>query len=211
MKFLAVAIAVIAFTNAAHAQQSLTTEDIVTNLGAQPSQVARQEGLTTEGIVSALGGENPRATSRGLGAEEFKTLKGSRSRGFNLRDEELKKVEEVSESRPKVDLAVYFDYNSAEITPQARVTLDKLGAALQDSRLAGKAFLFNGHTDARGAPKYNEELSFRRALSVQRYIVDRFRVDERNIIASGHGSRVLKNAGNPFAEENRRVEVARAN
>ncbi len=161
--------------------------------------------------MSTLGGGSPRPAARAIGDDEFKQMK-TRSigtRGFNIKD--LEKVEQVSQERPKISLEVYFDYNSADITPQARGTLDKLGAALEDPRLAGKRFFFNGHTDARGDPNYNQELSQRRAASALRYIATHYRVDERNIIASGHGARVPKNPANPYADENRRVEVAREN
>jgi outer membrane protein OmpA-like peptidoglycan-associated protein len=222
MRRLAAAIAVFAWTDMAIAQSNVTTDDIVQSLGggaAQPAQPSRpseappsrQNEVTTDDIVSTLGGGSPRPATRALGDDEFKQMK-TRSigaRGFNIKD--LEKVEQVSQERPKISLEVYFDYNSADITPQARGTLDKLGSALEDPRLAGKRFFFNGHTDARGDPYYNQELSQRRAASALRYIAAHYRVDERNIIASGHGARVPKNPANPYADENRRVEVAREN
>lgn len=223
MRILAAVIAVFALTDMAIAQSSVTTEDIVQSLGggaaqpAQPSQPSAgvqpspRGALTTEDIVTTLGGVSPGPAARALGDDEFKQMKTRSigSRGFNIKD--LEKVEQVSQERPKISLEVYFDYNSADITPRARGTLDKLGAALEDPRLAGKRFFFNGHTDARGDPNYNQELSQRRAASALRYIAAHYRVDERNIIASGHGARVPKNAANPYADENRRVEVAREN
>jgi outer membrane protein OmpA-like peptidoglycan-associated protein len=187
----------------AYSQQSLTPEDIISNLGGQPKSV---DDLAKEDIVSALTGRAPAATSD-AGNRLFEKLKKTRS--FTIKDRE--EVQKFSKERPKVSIEVYFDYNSAEITPQARLTLDKLGVALEDPRLAGKQFIFRGHTDARGDPNYNLRLSDRRADAAKHYIVRSFRVDERNITSIGNGARELKNPDSPFADENRRVEVVRPN
>src|SRR6185295_7698876 len=62
-----------------------------------------------------------------------------------------------------IDLYVNFSYNSADLTSDARITLDRLGTALSDGRLQGFTFLIAGHTDAKGGDEYNQKLSQRRA------------------------------------------------
>jgi outer membrane protein OmpA-like peptidoglycan-associated protein len=188
------------------AQQGMTSEDFIGALGG------RQLGsgdLSAESIISTLEG-NPHLQSSPAGDYLFDELREKEAtRSFTIKERE--EVEKFSAERPKVSIEVFFDYNSAEIANQAKPMLDKLGLALQDPRLAGKRFIFGGHTDARGDPNYNLHLSDRRAESVKRYIVSHFVIDERNITLIGHGARVLKNSANPFDGENRRVEVVRSN
>ena len=67
---------------------------------------------------------------------------------------------------PSVSLTVEFASGSAELTPQARQTLDQLGTALTSSDLAQFRFRIEGHTDTVGSPDANKALSQRRADAV---------------------------------------------
>jgi outer membrane protein OmpA-like peptidoglycan-associated protein len=58
-----------------------------------------------------------------------------------------------------VNLYVNFAYDSAELTSDARITLDRLGQALVDDRLKPFSFMIEGHTDAKGGVTYNQTLS----------------------------------------------------
>jgi len=109
--------------------------------------------------------------------------------------------------RPKIDLAIYFVANSAEITPAAEAQLAELGEALRSSRLDNAVIAINGHTDARGNEDYNRDLSLRRAEAVKTYLVTRYNIPAANLTAGGYGSGALKNEADPLADENRRVEV----
>ena len=80
-----------------------------------------------------------------------------------------------------VVLKVTFASGSAQLTPEARQTLDKLGEALHSSELASSCFQIEGHTDSVGSDTYNERLSQHRALSVARYLTDRHQVKDRAI------------------------------
>ncbi len=66
-----------------------------------------------------------------------------------------------------VNLYVNFEYKSANLTSDARITLDRLGIALSDPRLAGFSFMIAGHTDAVGGAAFNRRLSERRAQAVR--------------------------------------------
>ena len=57
----------------------------------------------------------------------------------------------VAAAAPSVNLQVEFPTNSAELTPQARETLDKLGHALTSQDLASYRFRIEGHTDTVGS------------------------------------------------------------
>lgn len=108
---------------------------------------------------------------------------------------------------PAIDLEVFFDYNSAAITPEAEPTLVKLGDALSSDKLRDSVFMLAGHTDAKGSDQYNLGLSQARANSVRDYLIARYHLDPKQLLAVGFGEEDLKNPQDPFAAENRRVQV----
>ena len=108
---------------------------------------------------------------------------------------------------PSIDLEIFFDYDSAEITPRATAALTPLGRALSDARLASDAFLIAGHSDAKGRADYNLALSQKRAESVRQHLIVNYGIDGARLVATGMGSKHLKNAKKPLAAENRRVQI----
>jgi outer membrane protein OmpA-like peptidoglycan-associated protein len=114
---------------------------------------------------------------------------------------------EIAVPLPSVDLEVHFDYRSAQVTPKAVDLLATLGHALTDRRLAGQTFVIAGHTDARGSDAYNLKLSEARAEAVRTFLIRHFAIAPGRLRTEGHGLRQLKNARQPFAGENRRVQV----
>ena len=75
----------------------------------------------------------------------------------------------LGEARSAVTAAIYFDYDRAEITDQARSTLDaKLPILTANS---GMQIRIGGHTDSRGSDEYNLALGQRRAAAAKRYLV----------------------------------------
>jgi len=108
---------------------------------------------------------------------------------------------------PSVDLEVYFDVASTEITPQAAATLAPLGRALADPRLADGTFLIAGHSDAQGPAGYNRRLSQKRAESVRQFLIATYGIKPERLVAQGFGEERLKNPARPAAAENRRVQV----
>lgn len=108
---------------------------------------------------------------------------------------------------PSTDLEIYFDFNSAEITPQARASLEPLGSALSHPRLATYRFVLVGHTDGKGGAEFNQRLSERRAASVRDYLVAQYKIAPDRLDTYGRGKTALKNTQQPDAGENRRVQV----
>jgi outer membrane protein OmpA-like peptidoglycan-associated protein len=130
-------------------------------------------------------------------------LRLTRSMTFDDRDYTVASVPPM----PAIDLEVYFDFNSAAITPQAEPQLRELGAALSDARLKGATISINGHTDGVGGDAFNKRLSERRAVMIRGYLVDNFQLSAANLRAVGFGKSKPKNKLDPNASENRRVEV----
>ncbi len=108
---------------------------------------------------------------------------------------------------PQLDLTIEFEFNSAEITPEATLVLVRLGTALTQENLAKSVFVLAGHTDAKGSPDYNQALSERRANSVKDFLVAAFNISPNSLISVGFGEEQLKNTLDPEAAENRRVTV----
>ncbi|WP_292627570.1 OmpA family protein [Mesorhizobium sp.] len=108
---------------------------------------------------------------------------------------------------PSIDIRVNFAFNSAELDPDATVTLMRLGEALSDPRLQSYSFMIAGHTDAKGTDEYNQGLSEARARAVVDYLVRTTHVAERRLSSQGYGESQLIDSGNPESGENRRVQI----
>lgn len=127
------------------------------------------------------------------------------SRSLSLDDRQ--QMAEIAAKRPRVDVEINFDFNSAELTPRAEPQLNNLGKALTSTELQGAVVMLGGHTDAKGTDDYNQKLSERRAETVKRFLVDSYKISPDLLVTSGYGKDGLKNSADPYAAENRRVEI----
>jgi outer membrane protein OmpA-like peptidoglycan-associated protein len=107
----------------------------------------------------------------------------------------------------RVDITVFFDLNSANLRPDARITLLRLGRALNDPILADQNFLIAGHTSADGDYDFNVALSHDRANSVRDWLIAYGDVSSGRLTANGFGPDLPRNPSNPASPVNRRVEV----
>ena len=64
-------------------------------------------------------------------------------------------------------------------------------------------FILSGFTDAKGSETYNQGLSERRADAVKQFLSEKYGIAPSNLVTVGYGQ-------NPFAAENRRVQVTNA-
>ena len=106
-------------------------------------------------------------------------------------------------------IRVGFDYDSAEILPEAMPALDILGRALTSPRLASSCFQIKGHTDSIGSDSYNDQLSQRRAEAVRQYLATHFDIEPDRLDALGLGKTqpIDDNATPEGRSHNRRVEI----
>ena len=107
-----------------------------------------------------------------------------------------------------IDVEIRFGRGSAMLGAAAVSQLRALGADLGKPELQGAGLLVAGHADASGSDAYNQRLSERRADAVKRFLVTRFKVPDDTVVAVGHGKAQPKNTADPYAGENRRVQVA---
>ena len=133
------------------------------------------------------------------------TIRGRATR--SLSSTEREEIATIAQDKPKIDLEITFDYNSADISAKSLPSVQALGRALTSADLKGSTFIVAGHTDAAGGEAYNQDLSERRADSIKRYLTDRFGIAAADLVTVGYGKSKLKDPSQPMAEVNRRVQV----
>lgn len=101
---------------------------------------------------------------------------------------------------------VTFEFDSARITPNARVILDQVADTLLTAE--GLTVEIGGHTDSQGPAAYNQRLSQRRADAVVAFLKERG-VADRQLESRGYGeeSPIATNDTEDGRELNRRVEL----
>lgn len=92
-----------------------------------------------------------------------------------------------SETEIRIELAadVLFDFDSADLRPEAEAALQSLAAILRDQ--AGGVILVEGHTDSKGSDSYNQALSEMRAEAVRNWLVDKGGLGSAKIATEGIG------------------------
>jgi outer membrane protein OmpA-like peptidoglycan-associated protein len=126
----------------------------------------------------------------------------------SLSNTEREEIATIVKDKPKIDLEINFDYNSADISTKSLPSVQALGKALTNPDLKGSTFVLSGHTDAAGGESYNQDLSERRADAIKRYLVDKYGIAGTDLVTVGYGKSKLKDPSNPMADANRRVQVA---
>ncbi len=88
---------------------------------------------------------------------------------------------------------VYFETNSARLTPDSTAPLDEAGAAL--AKYPALKVEVEGHTDVTGKPAYNRHLSQARAETVRAYLLRHAKLKKARVTAKGYGSAGAAPAG----------------
>jgi len=104
------------------------------------------------------------------------------------------------------DYLVFFDWNKANITPEAASILDKVAADAK--KMAGAKIVATGYTDLSGSADYNLGLSERRAEAVKADLVT-MGVPAANITTIGRGEAdpLVPTADGVREPQNRRVQI----
>lgn len=153
---------------------------------AQTTRVLRGPEITESALIEALSPEG-----------------GIRTRSFKV----LRDQPGAAEEAAKASMLITFHTNSADLTPEARQSLDVVGRALTMDKLARYDFIIEGHADPRGGADFNQWLSQARAQTVREYLVQSHHIDEERLTAIGKGDRELLDKENLIAPENRRVTI----
>jgi len=102
-----------------------------------------------------------------------------------------------------------FRLGSAELPDTLKKQLEVFAEVLRGKKGSGKVVRIEGHADASGSSAANLSLSQRRAEAVKEFLVERG-ADSAMLAPVGQGATAPKNQRDPFAPENRRVEIGRA-
>ena len=155
-------------------------------------------------MVASAADPPPQSPGGVLSDEQIENaLKPAKTRGMSMRG--LKRTQ-AAESAAAVNLNIPFEYNSSELKAEASAQLTQLKSALTKQSLRNDRFLVAGHTDAKGNPQYNKQLSLKRADSVKRYLVAAG-LDAGRLDTVGYGSEQPLAPDRPDDPANRRVEI----
>ncbi len=177
------------------ADSNVSADQIVTALRAKPLT----RGLSTGPQSDAA------ATARVREIGFVQTLRNRKTRSLSMGERE--EIAEIASTKPKIDLDIQFDYNSAEISKTSMPSVQELGKALSNPDLKGSTFVVAGHTDAIGGEEYNQGLSERRAESIKRYLTDKYGLASADLVTVGYGKSKPKDPNAPLDPINRRVQV----
>jgi outer membrane protein OmpA-like peptidoglycan-associated protein len=176
--------------------------------------LAGDNNVSSDKILDAL---KPKPATRGLSvpqadpavqAKESTFLNTVRNRSTrSLSTGEREQIAELAATKPKIDLEIQFDYNSADIAKTSVPSVQALGKALSDPSLKGSTFVVAGHTDAVGTEEYNQGLSERRADTIKKYLVQNYGLTGTDLVTVGYGKTKLKDTANGADPVNRRVQV----
>ncbi|QPF85218.1 OmpA family protein [Bradyrhizobium genosp. L] len=150
----------------------------------------------------------PQTPAPGLNADQAKFVQSVRGRATrSLSSNEREEIATIVQDKPKIDLEINFNYNSADIRDESMPSVQALGRALTNPDLKGSTFVVAGHTDAAGGEDYNQGLSERRADAIKRYLVNNYGINGTDLVTVGYGKSKLKDPSQPLSEVNRRVQV----
>jgi peptidoglycan-associated lipoprotein len=117
----------------------------------------------------------------------------------------VKEVEIEKAPGPDRMVTVYFGFNEATLTDEARTALNNNAEYLRNNE--GQRVQVEGHCDSRGSTEYNLSLGERRAMAVRKYLV-KLGVDPKRLEIISYGEeRPVDPAQNEDAwSQNRRAE-----
>ena len=153
--------------------------------------------------ASILTGEDKQRTTAFVLVVEPKPIEGDKIAFVNASE-----MAKAFADRDRISLyGITFDFDRAELRPESRPTLDEI-AKLLNTQPALRLEIV-GHTDNRGAPDYNLDLSRRRAASVVAALTGDYGIAPQRLSASGAGmtAPVASNDTPEGQAKNRRVEL----
>src|SRR3970282_723262 len=101
--------------------------------------------------------------------------------------QDLQVKETATEIRIELAADVLFDFDKADIRPDARNALKQPGDIVRDK--AKGTVRVEGHTDGKGADSYNQKLSERRANSVKDWLVKKEGLKNVRFATAGFGAK----------------------
>lgn len=126
---------------------------------------------------------------------------------------DLKMKETDTEIRIELAADVLFDFDKANLRPQAQQALKQVATIIREK--AKGTVRVEGHTDSKGTDPYNQKLSVGRANSVKNWLIQKERLKDVRFSTAGFGAKnpVVSNTKPDGSDDpegrqkNRRVEI----
>ena len=193
LSFLTIGAALSMTAGLAFAGEAVSANQILDALKPKP---------VTRGLSS---GAQVDAAAQARDASFVEKLRNRKTRSLSLGERE--QIAEIASTKPKIDLEIHFDYNSADIAKDSMPSVQELGKALSNASLKGSTFVVAGHTDAVGGEAYNQDLSERRADTIKKFLTEKYGIAGANLVTVGYGKTKPKDPNAPMDPANRRVQV----
>ncbi|NEV00251.1 OmpA family protein [Bradyrhizobium uaiense] len=161
--------------------------------------------LKPKSATRSLSGTQVDPTATARETSFLNTVRNRQTRSLSLG--ERQEIADIAANKPKIDLEIHFDYNSADISKGSTQAVQELGKALSDASMKGSTFVLAGHTDAIGGEAYNQDLSERRADTIKTYLVEHYGLNGSDLVTVGYGKTRPKDPNAPMDPTNRRVQV----
>ncbi|MCR6632693.1 MAG: OmpA family protein [Magnetospirillum sp.] len=101
---------------------------------------------------------------------------------------------------------VFFDFNKADITPEAQKVITQAAGAAKQGNAARVSL--TGHADRSGSDKYNQALSLKRANAVKDVLVKQgIPADQISVVGKGESEPLVATPDGVREPQNRRVEI----
>lgn len=164
------------------------------------ARVAGPQGVVYVGILT---GEDKQQTTAFITVLESKAMEDDKIVFMDAGEMDT----EIT-THGKVNLyGIRFEFDKDKVRPESKPTLDEIAKLLKEKPNLNVEIV--GHTDNRGSPEYNQDLSRRRAANVVESLVRENGISPRRMTSSGAGlsAPVAPNDSEEGRAKNRRVEL----
>ena len=116
-------------------------------------------------------------------------------------------IEEIAIEQPveltEIENIIYFDFDSADLTEEAKANLRQIAPKLLNS---DRNITVVGHADERGSHEYNMDLGRRRAEAVKQFLATLWAEGKLSTISYGETQPLVEESNPEAWAKNRRVE-----
>lgn len=112
----------------------------------------------------------------------------------------------ADDSPNRFGMMINFEHDSTTVLPESLPMLDSVGKMLNLATVQEEVLVIEGHADATGTERHNENLSVRRARAIKSYLVESYAIDSHRLVTVGYGESRLHDVDAPTNPVNRRVE-----
>jgi peptidoglycan-associated lipoprotein len=166
------------------------------------------------GCVAACGSDPkppPAAPSGGTEAPQAATAMASSEKpDDDATKGQINISDEIKKACGITDAEAFFDFDSANVQPNARAVLTKLANCFSTGPLKGRKMNLVGHADPRGEEEYNLVLGGRRSDNVKHFLVS-VGLPDAQAMTTSRGEMDATGTDEASWAKDRRVDVVLAN